>query len=521
MDLIHELGCHPAALAHSTAAIAGSWITCSDYCVQLHSRQLALGGQGDQPAAAVTWTLALEQADRLVPGGAAGYCLALTAMLDGHGIPVGLFDTLPARKFIAPAGSSPAAADQPGQPGSDAGRSQLMLTSLAQLSLLSIDRSGELAVVRVSPALQHSARAAMRPDLLAQSAEAAATALLEFWPEGDQSTRTAQLVRASAVALLRAGGDALWAGGCPGVLIRTGQSLDSAGMPGAAVEYWRELGMVSDRILGSGHPDSLRLADLLGAACSAAGLRGEAIASRQRVADARARTLGPHHSLTLGAKVMLGRSLADGGDFSTAIAVLAAALAESEPLRGASDPEVLGIQDELAAAYLAAGRAGDAVVVLRTALAERERNRGPAHPDTIETRQRLGGACLACGQLKEAVSLYRRSVADSERVNGPDHRATLRARGALAAAYEQTGKIANAVSMYELARDGCQRALGPDDRDTLASCVSLARMYFAVGHLANATTLLRDTLDRCQLVLPPGDSITRLAQESLTAIVGP
>jgi hypothetical protein len=77
------------------------------------------------------------------------------------------------------------------------------------------------------------------------------------------------------------------------------------------------------------------------------------------------------------------------------------------------------------------------------------------------------------------------------------------------------------VSMYELTRDGCERALGSDDPDTLTACVNLARMYFAVGHLANATTLLRGTLERCQQVLPPGDPITRLAQDSLTAIVGP
>jgi tetratricopeptide (TPR) repeat protein len=524
MDLIHDLGCQPAALAHSTATVASSWITCSDFCQQFHFRRALLGGPSDLPTAAVTWTLALDQANQLVPRRAAHYCLALTAMLDGRGIPVQLLATSEACQFIAPEDSSSGAASRPGlasQPGSEARRTQLALTSLQQLSLISIDSSGDLGLVRVSPALQRSTLAAMAPDLLAQSAEAAASALLEFWPDGDQSTRTAQLARANAVALMRAGGDALWTGSCPGVLMRAGQSLDGAGMPGVAVEYWRELGMVSDRILGPDHPDSLRLADLLATACSAAGLWGEAIASRQRVADERARTLGPQHSLTLAAQVTLGRSLTEAGEFSTAVAVLAAALAESEPRRGASDPEVLGIQDELATAYLAAGRAGDAVGILRTALAERERSRGPAHRDTIETRQRLAEACLACGQLKDAVSLCRRAVADSERVNGPDDRATLRARGALAAAYQQTGKIAKAVSMYELTRDGCERALGPDDPDTLTSCVNLARMYFAVGHLGNATTLLRDTLDRCQQVLSPGDPITRLAQDSLTAIVGP
>jgi tetratricopeptide (TPR) repeat protein len=518
MDLIRDVGCQPAALAHSIATIASSWITCDDYCEQFRRRQDRLGGPGDQAAAAVTWRLALDRADQMVPGAAARYCLAFAGMLDGHGIPVGLFGTSAARQFIVPEHSSPGL---PGQPGPAAGHTQLALTSLERVGLLSIDGTEDFAVVRVSPALQRSMQAAMRPDLLAQSAEAAGAALLEFWPPGDQSTQVAQLARGSAVALLRADRDALWAGGCPAVLMRAGQSVDGAGMPGAAVDYWRELSAASDRVLGPDHPDSLRLADLLGASYSAAGLHAEAIASRQRVADQRARTLGPQHSLTLAGQVALSRSLLEAGDFGTAVNVLATALATSEAQRGASDPEVLGIRDRLAAAYLAAGRATDATRVLKTTLAERERSAGPTHNDTIETRQLLAEACVAAGKLKDAVSLYRRAVDDSARLNGPEHRATLRARGALAGVYQQTGKIANAVSMYELTRESCARALGPDDPDTLMSCVSLARMYFAVGHVANATTLLRDTLDRCERALPPGDPITRLARESLTAVAGP
>ncbi len=523
MDLIRDVGCQPTALAHSTATIASSWITCDDYCEQFRRRQTLVGGPGGQAAAAVTWRLALDQADHMTPGGAAHYCLALAAMLDGHGIPVGLFGTSAAGQFIAPGQGGPGSPGQPGQPGEPGpmtARIQLALTSLEQVGLLSLDGTADLAVVRLSPALQRSTQAAMRSDLLTQSAGAAAAALLEFWPDGDQSTPVAQLARGSAVALLRADADALWAGNCPAVLIRAGQSLDAAGMPGAAVEYWRELSAASDRILGPDHPDSLRLANLLGASCAAAGLNAEAIASRRRVADQRAHALGPQHSLTLAGQVALSRSLVDAGDFGTAVDVLAAALAASEARRGASDPEVLGIRDDLAAAYLAAGRAGDAMRVLKATLAERERSGGPTHRDTIETRQRLAEACVAAGKLKDAVSLYRRAVEDSERVNGPDHRATLRARGTLAAVYQQTGKIGNAVSMYELTRDSCTRALGPDDPDTLNACVNLGRIYIAVGHVANATTLLRDTLERCQLVLPPGDPITRLAQESLTAIVG-
>lgn len=513
IDLIQDLGCQPMALAQATAVIGSSWLSCVDYREQFYRRMTVFNspGGGAVPASAVTWTLSVDHAGQLAPGDSAQACLALAALLDGHGIPASVFDTEAARSYLA---GGTASAERPPEPARAA------LTALEQSGLLAVDRQANPALVRMHPALQRAVQLAMLPELLEQAGSAAANALLEAWPAADRTSWAAHALRSSVTSLLRASGGLLWSDGCHPVLLRAGQSLDAAGMPAAAVTYWRELGAAADRALGAGHADSLQLAERLAVACSAAGLQAEAIASRQRIADERVRALGPQHSLTLTAQCSLGRTLVAAGEFNTAIAVLAAALAESEPRRGTADPDVLAIRDELAAAYLAAGRTADGARMLKSTLAERERRSGPGHRDTIAARQRLAEASLAAGQVKDAISLFRRAIADSERVNGPDHRATLRAKGALAAAYQQSGKIANAVSTYELTRDGCARALGPDDPDTLATCVSLAKMYFALGHLANATTLLRGTLERCAVVLPPGDPITRSAEESLAAIVG-
>ncbi|MGB6454066.1 MAG: tetratricopeptide repeat protein [Streptosporangiaceae bacterium] len=511
IDLIQDLGCQPLALAQATAVIGSSWQNCVDYREQFYRRMTVFNapGGGAVPAAAVTWTLSVDHAGQLAPGDSAQACLALAALLDGHGAPASVFDTEAARSYLAGGTASAERAPEP---------ARAALTALEQSGLLIVDRQASPPLVRMHAALQRAIQLAMLPELLEQAGRAAAGALLEAWPASDRGVFAAYGLRSSVTSLVRATGGLLWSDGCHPVLLRAGQSLDDAGMPAAAVAYWRELGTASDRVLGAGHPDSLQLAERLAVACSAAGLQTEAIASRQRIADERVRALGPQHSLTLAAQSSLGRSLVAAGEYSTAIAVLAAALAESEPRRGQADPEVISIRDELAAAYLAAGRTADATRMLKSTLAERERRSGPGHRDTIAARQRLAEASLASGQLKDAIALYRRAIADSERVNGPDHRATLRARSALATAYQQSGKISNAVSMYELTRDGCTKALGPDDPDTLAICVSLAKMYYALGHLANASTLLRDTLERCEVALPPGDPITRSAEESLAAI---
>jgi tetratricopeptide (TPR) repeat protein len=511
IDLIQDLGCQPLALAQATAVIGSSWQSCADYRERFYRRMTVFDspGGGRVPAAAVTWTLSVDQAGQLAPADSAQACLALAALLDGHGIPASVFDTDAARAYLAGGVASAQRASE---------QAQAALTALEQSGLLTLDQPASPPLVRMNPAVQRAVQLAMLPELREEAARAAAAALLEAWPASDREVTTVHGLRSSVTCLLRATGALLWSNGCHPVLLRAGQSLDNAGMPAAAVAYWRELGAASDRALGARHPDSLQLADGLAAACSAAGLHAEAIAARQRIVDDRARALGPQHSLTLSAQTSLGHALLVAGEVDTAIAVLTAALAEGEPRRGQADPEVLGIRDELAGAYLAAGRTAEAARMLKAILAERERRGGPGHRDTIAARQRLAEASLAAGQLKDAISLYRRAVTDSERVNGPDHRATLRARSALAAAYQQAGKISNALSVYELTRDGCTRAFGSDDPDTLAACVSLARMYYSLGYLANATTLLRETLQRCAVVLPPGHPITRSAEESFAAI---
>jgi hypothetical protein len=89
VDLLEDLGRDPIALAQASAAIASSGITCRDYRdLFARRREQIAGALGIQPAAkAVTWTLSVEQADQLAPGGMAQSCLALAVLLDGHGIP--------------------------------------------------------------------------------------------------------------------------------------------------------------------------------------------------------------------------------------------------------------------------------------------------------------------------------------------------------------------------------------------------------------------------------------------------
>ena len=131
VDLVQELSCDPLALAQASATIASSGVNCRDYREIFATRREQIAeASGEQPAAkAVTWTLAMECADELAPGGGAQLCLALAVLLGCQGIPEAVFSADAAAEFIA----------GPGTGAAGAGRAGAALLSLQRTGLLTID----------------------------------------------------------------------------------------------------------------------------------------------------------------------------------------------------------------------------------------------------------------------------------------------------------------------------------------------------------------------------------------------
>jgi tetratricopeptide (TPR) repeat protein len=516
-DLAQDLGCEPLALAQASAVIASSALSCRDYLEHFAQRREQMV---EPPAAAVTWTFSVEQADRLSPCGSAQSLLALAALLDGHGIPAAVFSTPAACEYLAGDDAEGPADRERAQRPAEPERAGSALLASERAGLLSIDLAGAAPTVRMSPVVQAAVRAAIPDGMRNRAARAAADALLEVWPADDQQAWLAEGLRSCAASLQQAAGDLLWAVGCHPLLLRAGRSLDSARLTGPAIGYWRELAAVSDRILGPGHPDTLVAGQRLADAYLAAGRAAEAVSWFQWVLADRARALGPNHRGILAARRNLGHVLLAANQLDDAVTVLDGAVGDYQRMRGADHPDTLGVRDELADAYRAAGQLTDAIRLYQRNLADRERVQGPQHPGTMTTRQKLAGTYLAEGRLKDALSCYKKTLADRERVLGPDHLDTIAARGALGSAYHSAGRMASAVQLFEQTREGYERVLGADHPDTLALRADLAHAYYAVGRLTDATTLLRDTLTRCERVLPPRDPLTQAVQESLKNIAG-
>lgn len=513
IDLVADLDCEPPALSQASAVIASSGLSCRDYRDFFAQRraQLAEAADHERAAAAVTWTISVEQAERLSPGGGAQYLLALAALLDGQGIPGQMFTALATCEYLsAGTGSS-----------IDANRAWMALLSLERVGLLIVDPATTPPTARMSSVVQEAIRAATPKRVAERAARAAADALLEVWPAEEPQAWLADSLRSSTASLRQASGDVLWSGGSVHpVLVRAGQSLDTARMTGPGVSYWRELASANDRILGSSSSDTLTAGSRMAAALMAAGQTSEAVAWGQWVLAGRARLLGRDHPDTIAARIELGRAFVAAEQPDSALPILEEAAGECERILGADHPDTMAARDELAVACRSAGKTDEAIQLYRRTLADRERVQGQRHLDTMTTRQRLAETYLADGRTKDATSQFKRLLSDREKVQGPDHLDTIVARGSLASAYHAAGRMAIAVQLYEQACQGYERVLGSNDPMTLARRANLAHAYYKTGRLSDATATLRDVLDRCERNLPSGDPLIQTVRDSLTNIAG-
>jgi tetratricopeptide (TPR) repeat protein len=509
IELAHDLDLEPVALAQASAVIANSPMSCREYRAEFVRRrqQLATSPGAWPSAAAVTWTFSFERADQLAPGGPAQLMLALTALLDGHGIPETVLAAPAAHDFLAGGGDVPAS-----------GRAAAALAALDQVGLLTVEYVTTPATIRMSPVLQAGVRATMPEGITDEAASSAADALLQAWPEPELPGWPASGLRSCVASLRRITGDLLWYGGCHPLLVRAGDSLDRARLTGPAVDHWLDLATTSGRLLGGGHPDTMLSGRRLADAYLAAERADDAVPWFQWLVEGLTHKLGPDHHDVLEARRRLGHALVAALQFPAAVRVLERVVRQYEQVCGFEHADTLGARDELAAAYLAAGQYSNAVALYRRILADRERTQGDRHPQTMTTRHGLADSYLASGQAKEAVAAYKRVVADRERVLGPDHLATLTARNNLGAAYQTTGKTAAAELAVEQAWAGFERVLGPRHPDTLRSRAGLAQVYSRLGRYGDARALLRDTVDRLERTLPDGDPLIAELRQSLADI---
>jgi tetratricopeptide (TPR) repeat protein len=510
IDLIDTLGREPLALAQACAVMESSGMTCRDYrdYVVRRKQQLPVVPGQVPSAAAATWTLSLDHAERLLPGDAIRLLLVLVGLLDGHGIPGAVFGTAAIVGYVG--GGS--AADQALRRTWDA------LRVLDRSGLVTVDGRENPPAVRMSLAVQAAVLAAAPASWRDRAARAAADALLEVWPAGEPRPWAAAALRANASALWQSSGDVLMEDGCHPLLIRAGCSYDDARLTGPAVEHWRRLAAYVDQV--PGHPDAAAVTARLAAAYLAAGEGTEAATWYRRVLAERTRVLVHGNPAIIEARLGLGRSLLKAGQAAEAVLVLTEAAGECERFIGSGQPVTLAASDDLAAAYLAAGKGAEAIRLLQRILGDRERAGGPRDPGAMSTRERLATALLAAGKPKDALAHTKKVLADRELALGKMHPDTIEACALHAAVNHATGRMPAALQFIDQACADSVALLGADHPDTLARRANMGLIYYAAGRVSDGITVLRDTLSRCERVLPADDPLTAAVRQSLLNVAG-
>ena len=560
LDLAEDLEGLPIGLAQAAAVMNANRLSCQEYRAHFGERRAYMSGrpvEGVSPAVLATWSLAAECAHQLVPAGLAWPALALTAVLDPHGIPGAVLTSPAACGFIAGRPSSATGADQ--------NLSRTAITNLAQAGLVSIDPANAVRTVRMHRCVQAAVRAYLPPGDTDQVLVAAADALVQTWPERgngrDVELELDQALRDCAVSLRAAGepGDALPGSAGPGsagpgnagpgsagpgsagpgnagpgpdaaaahdalwlpeahpLLFRLGRSLEDNQLGDSAMAYWQFMVAATTRRLGPVHPNSLAAKEQLAVAYESAGRFGDAIAMFAGALGDRERNHGLEHPDTIAARGRLAHAYAGAGLPAEAVALYEHMVADSIRQLGLGHPLTLTARAGLADAYSEAGRTQESLTAFQMLSVDTERLLGPRHPTTLSARDSLAAAFLANGQTREAVDRYKSLLADYEAMSGPDHPDTISARAALASAYRRSGKSKDAIAQYKRVLADRERTVGSEHPDTLAARANLAFAYRSAGQLRVAIPEYERTLADRERVQGPDHADTRTARCNLAA----
>ncbi|MFF2641778.1 tetratricopeptide repeat protein [Streptomyces niveus] len=478
--LAADLGYLPLALAQAAAYIIDADLSCASYQELLANRIRKLADLLPEPGAlpddqtatvAATWSLSIERADQLRPGGLARPMLQLAAFLDPNGIPATVLTSEPARAHLT-AHRAPANRQSAAVTAEDAASA---LLALHRLSLIDHTPNTPHQVVRVHQLVQRATRDTLAPNQHDRIALTAADALTSAWPDIERDTALAQTLRANATALTLTAEDDLYQPTPHWVLFRTGKSLGEAGQVTAATAYFHRLAEAAGHRLGSDHPATMNIRHNLAFWRGEAGdVVGAARAAEEVLAD-RVRVLGSDHPHTLTTRHNLAFWRGEAGDAAGAVTGFEEVLADRVRVLGSDHPATLTARHNLAYWRGEAGDAAGAVTGFEEVLADRVRVQGSDHPHTLTARHDLARGPGKAGDAAGAVTGFEELLADRVRVQGSDHPHTLTARHDLAEWRGKAGDAAGAVTELEELLADRVRVLGSDHPRTLTTRRNLAR----------------------------------------------
>src|ERR1700722_16953631 len=177
LDLAEDIEKLPLAIAQAASVIAVAESTCREYRAEYAHRRRSnppAGIDGCPESLVATWSLAVEYAHALPPTGLAWPALAFASMLDTNGIPAAVL-TSPAACVYITGRPEVGSAEQVQVRGAYA--------TLEELGLASVDSGSTVRTVWLHSSVRACVRAYLTPASIDHVGQAAASALVEAWPQ--------------------------------------------------------------------------------------------------------------------------------------------------------------------------------------------------------------------------------------------------------------------------------------------------------------------------------------------------
>ncbi|MDG4793502.1 tetratricopeptide repeat protein [Micromonospora sp. WMMD1082] len=467
------LGHLPLALAQAVAYMIDRNLTCTGYRRRYATRQLpdltplSLPDQ-HRAIVAATWQLSIERADRLTAG-LAQALLGMAALLDPNGIPTELFTTSAALGYCI------TSTRQTDDDVRDA------LNVLRQLSLATLADDGRM--LRVHALVQRAVRDNTPPETTPASAQAAADALFESWPETERDAAREQARRSNTNALLKNSGNSLLRPNLHPVLNVAGISLGSTGQLAATLGYFDSLYKKAKSLLGDLHPDTLTMRNNRATFRQRAGDLAGAIIEFEAILRERSQVLGVDHPDTLTTRNNLATCRGEAGDSAGAAKALALLVDDFSRLLGSDDRRTLTTRSNAAHWRSETGDNDGAVAAYQTIVDDFERIFGADDHDTLVARSNLARARGRSGDSTGALASYEKVLAARIRILGPQDPETLATEHLVAIWRGRVGDCEDAIRVADGVRQKSERLLGDNHPEVLRIRNTLARLLGEVGDL--------------------------------------
>ncbi|MEV8090377.1 tetratricopeptide repeat protein [Streptomyces nigra] len=515
--LAADLGYLPVALAQAGAYVTDASMPVAEYRGLLADQTVPLAELAPEDDAlpdayhlpmAKVWALSVDRADRLRPPGLARPMLQLISLLSPDGIPEAVLTSASALTYLTAARAAATPGTVPPRDVTEHEARQT-LRALRRLSLVTHEPGDPHQGVRVHQLVQRATRDDLPVDRRDGLVRCLAGALAEVWPDMDADPELAQVLRASALALIGTSGDLLRRERVHPVLDLFGHSLGHSGQAAAAREYFEDLLAAATPSLGPDHPDLLNVRNGLAHWTGEAGDNKGALAAYDAlVADARRLAVDEAFVLVLRSHRAwwLGRA----GAYQAAVAECQELLPEMRRVLGEDHQATFALEQASAHwQWHSPHRTGQDLAGYHRRVDHARQMYGPDHPKTFEAREGLGLAYERAGEPDEALNLYRVLLADMDRVLGAKHPWTLTARRGAAGARDATGDTAGAIAELRSLLPAMTQVLGEEDMECLTVRLELAGMRgrhegadVAVGML---TELLEDIR---RIVGPEGQGVS-------------